>query len=353
MFDFDSTLSRYRGRGPDSALGVALVAALSGPGGRGVVLFSNRSAPRESGLCDLKAFVAAVEEAGGSCDVYAATARDRNRKPQTGAWETFLRDRGVTLTPWVRGGAYYCGDAAGREGDFSASDRNFARNIGVRYLVPEQVFGGGNVAAPSRALAPPLAEGPPPGGHVLQSLDRELSAAAAPQARDTYTAALAAVSECDVVLLVGSPASGKSTFARALAARACHQIVSQDVQRTRLRTQTLMLALLAAGRKVVIDNTHRDFAAREAYIAPARTQHPEASIAIVWIKTAEIVCKHLDGLRCDLDATGATGLLPRPVIPGYWAKFEEPDHLRHGARSLHHVAFAVALPEAAEKRYAP
>ena len=360
MYDFDSTLRYFRGQGPDSALGAALIAALSGFGGRNVIIFSNRSTPEESGLREIKAFITTVEEAGGSCDVYAATTRDHNRKPQTGAWKTFLRDRNITLTPRVYGGTYFCGDAAGRIGDFSAADRNFARNIGVRYFVPEQIFGEGNVIQTKKALirdpAPPLAEGPPPAGHALQNLDKELLKAADPQTHDTYMTVLTAASNYDMVILVGSPASGKSTFARALARLSGHEIVSQDVQKTMIRTRTMMLSHLKAGRKIIVDNTHRDFASRENYIAPVRTQRPEVTIVIVWLKTAEIVCKHLDGLRCDLDTTGTVGLLPRLVIPGYWANFEEPDHHRHGVQSIYHVPFAFAPdtpPEVFEKRYAP
>ena len=33
--------------------------------------------------------------------------------------------------------SFYCGDAAGRPGDYSDTDRKFARNVGVRFETPE------------------------------------------------------------------------------------------------------------------------------------------------------------------------------------------------------------------------
>lgn len=36
--------------------------------------------------------------------------------------------------------SFYCGDAAGRESDWSDSDKKFAYNVGIRFIVPEDVF---------------------------------------------------------------------------------------------------------------------------------------------------------------------------------------------------------------------
>ena len=35
---------------------------------------------------------------------------------------------------------YYCGDAAGRKGDFSRSDLYFANNCNILFKTPEEVF---------------------------------------------------------------------------------------------------------------------------------------------------------------------------------------------------------------------
>ncbi|GME79065.1 unnamed protein product [[Candida] boidinii] len=62
------------------------------------------------------------------------------RKPNTGMWDEFL-----ALIDPLEGGvdfeeSFYVGDAAGRPKDFSDSDKNFAKNIGLKFHVPEDYF---------------------------------------------------------------------------------------------------------------------------------------------------------------------------------------------------------------------
>jgi len=63
-----------------------------------------------------------------------AVQDDINRKPNIGMWLQ-LKDGIVDIKA-----AFYCGDAAGRPGDFSDSDLIFAKNIGVPFYTPEQIF---------------------------------------------------------------------------------------------------------------------------------------------------------------------------------------------------------------------
>lgn len=79
--------------------------------------------------------------------------------------------------------------------------------------------------------------------------------------------------EC--VILIGLPASGKSTFFRERFA-ATHDHVSKDllraVKQPERRQQRLLTESLSAGRSVVVDNTNPTVASRAALIAIAR-QH--------------------------------------------------------------------------------
>ncbi|WPK26028.1 hypothetical protein PUMCH_003373 [Australozyma saopauloensis] len=65
------------------------------------------------------------------------------RKPQTGMWEaleTYLRGALGDEYEVDMEKSLYVGDAAGREGDHLADDRNFAKNVGLYYEVPEDFF---------------------------------------------------------------------------------------------------------------------------------------------------------------------------------------------------------------------
>ena len=78
--------------------------------------------------------------------------------------------------------------------------------------------------------------------------------------------------EC--VILIGLPASGKSTFFRERFA-GTHDHVSKDLlknnRRPQRRQEQLIAESLASGRSVVVDNTNPSVAVRAAIIAVART----------------------------------------------------------------------------------
>ena len=84
--------------------------------------------------------------------------------------------------------------------------------------------------------------------------------------------------EC--VILIGLPASGKSTFFRQRFA-ATHDHVSKDLLRNNRRPQRrqehLIAESLASGRSVVVDNTNPSVAVRAPLIAVARQHGAEIS----------------------------------------------------------------------------
>jgi predicted kinase len=77
----------------------------------------------------------------------------------------------------------------------------------------------------------------------------------------------------ELVVFVGLPASGKSTFYRERFA-ATHALVSKDLmpnnRRKAARQRELIVAALAAGRSVVVDNTNTRRADRAELVALAR-----------------------------------------------------------------------------------
>lgn len=82
--------------------------------------------------------------------------------------------------------------------------------------------------------------------------------------------------EC--VILIGLPASGKSTFFRERFA-GTHDHVSKDLLRNNRRPQQrqeqLIAESLASGRSVVVDNTNPSVAVRAPLVASARTHGAE------------------------------------------------------------------------------
>ena len=73
-----------------------------------------------------------------------------------------------------------------------------------------------------------------------------------------------------LLLFIGIPASGKSTFYRRVLADRNLDYVSLDALGTRARERAAFEAALAARRSIVIDNTNVTKTLRVRYIAPAK-----------------------------------------------------------------------------------
>lgn len=70
---------------------------------------------------------------------------DYYRKPLTGSFNYLIEYLKKTKNTIKKSGSFYCGDAAGRTGDFDISDLYYALNIGLKFYVPEAVFVPGEV----------------------------------------------------------------------------------------------------------------------------------------------------------------------------------------------------------------
>ena len=73
-----------------------------------------------------------------------------------------------------------------------------------------------------------------------------------------------------LLVFIGIPASGKTTFYHRVLEDPCFDCVSLDALRTRAREKAAFDAALVAKRSVVVDNTNVTKAFRAKYIAPAK-----------------------------------------------------------------------------------
>ena len=145
--------------------------------------------------------------------------------------------------------AFYVGDAAGRPGDWSDRDRVFAQNLNVVFRTPEEMF--------------------------------PLDAAIATQA-DVGVDTIRPSSTKEVVIMVGYPASGKSTIVRGVFEQAHYHCVNGDV----LKTTAAMIKDAEkhiARQSVVFDSTAGRKAKREAFVHFAKKHN--VPVRACWVNT--------------------------------------------------------------------
>ncbi|XP_035477636.1 bifunctional polynucleotide phosphatase/kinase [Scophthalmus maximus] len=191
--------------------------------------------------------------------VFVAAGPGVYRKPVPGMWNHLCEtaNEGVTVDKTA---SFYVGDAAGRpenwapgkkKKDFSSSDRLFALNIKLQFHTPEEYFLGWKSAPYSMPHFDP----------------RKLDSSA--RLFDPPSASLTS-SETEVIVAVGFPASGKSTFFHTHIIPKGYVYVNRDTLGSWQSCVTACQRALQEGRSVAVDNTNPEPESRKRYVDVAK-----------------------------------------------------------------------------------
>ncbi|KYK54290.1 DNA kinase/phosphatase Pnk1 [Drechmeria coniospora] len=268
--------------------------------------------------------------------VYAATGKDVYRKPRTGMWKEVCEDYDIREEDVDLENSFFVGDAGGRVAsradgddgpatatakDFSCSDRNFAHNVGIKYMTPEEFF---------------LGQKP-------REYRRELDLADYPLAEGTEEAAAAfeKKNETDVVLFCGPPGAGKSTFYQRHLAPLGYERINQDTLKSRDKCVKVAKELLASGRSIAVDNTNADAETRAIWIDLAA--QATVPIRCLWFRTPMALCEHNDVVRAlnrteTLNPEGRQAL-PKLAFAGFASRYKEPT-VKEGFQDVIELPFA-------------
>lgn len=202
---------------------------------------------------------AIIEQLALPVQVLVATGMGIYRKPALGMWHHLCDKANAGIKVDVEG-SVYVGDAAGRPAnwapdrkkkDFSCSDRLFALNIGVKFATPEEFFLGWKKAE----------------FHLPTFDPRKLDPAA--QLYDPPTAQLVSRSQ-EVVVAVGLPAAGKSTFTKEHMVPNGYVSANRDTVGSWQKCVAMCEQSLKSGKSVFIDNTNPDVESRRRYVEVAK-----------------------------------------------------------------------------------
>ena len=160
----------------------------------------------------------------------ASTLKDSQyRKPKKGMWDKLVKDvlAQKTLKNMDMKKSFYCGDAAGRKkppfNDFSSDDLLFSINLGLNFYTPEMLFKDAPlnfVPVPGTCLEEKYKKKEEKKQNSKQ--DKALTGL-----REEYKKLGDTGGKRELLLLCGSPGSGKSTFWREYLSKT-HIIINND-----------------------------------------------------------------------------------------------------------------------------
>ncbi|KAJ9450900.1 bifunctional polynucleotide phosphatase/kinase [Diplonema papillatum] len=304
--------------------------------GMKIVIFSN-----QSGIDGKKGYDTAKAKAiqtkisniakslGYALQAFVSTKTDINRKPSVGMWH-MLEEQFNENVAVDKSKSFYIGDAAGRTittlagrgKDFSCSDRQFAFNSRVGFKTPEELFlgtkaspftwGKGFIPFQAKFGSSELETG----GDIPQVLDQE------------------------VVLLVGFPGCGKTTFAKkhfVSTGRYAH--VNRDTLKTPAKCLKVLNEALSSGQSAVVDNTNPKPDARAPFIKAAISR--KVNVRCFVFQASMELAQHLNMYR-EIVTKGAHPHVPGIAYNMYKGGFVAPS-LQEGFTSITNVSFVPSF----------
>eukprot|EP01029_Cantina_marsupialis_P005146 TRINITY_DN1550_c0_g1_i1.p1 TRINITY_DN1550_c0_g1~~TRINITY_DN1550_c0_g1_i1.p1 ORF type:complete len:526 (-),score=101.85 TRINITY_DN1550_c0_g1_i1:32-1609(-) len=203
-----------------------------------------------------------------------ATKDDFFRKPRIGMWEYFTGHMNGGI-PVDLVSSFFQGDAANRPNDHSDCDLKFALNARLPFYVPEETqMGRKESRIANKAHFP------------FDPRNFDSSPCELPNEMINST-------QQQMIVLVGSPASGKSTFSRHYFSH--YTRINQDTLKSKENCLRSARKSLENGESIIIDNTNRSVKVRSEWIRLAREFHIDC-IACVMDSSLHLV-NHLNLYR--------------------------------------------------------
>ena len=223
------------------------------------------------------------------------------RKPQLGLWEVLLEyilldAKNVDYTQSV-----FLGD--------SVADLYFARNTGIPFIHTDMFFTG----VPNKEFA------------KIEDKEHPLTNWVSRDAKDIIEPLLSSKkSSKRFVIMVGSPASGKSYYSRKLEMEAGYIRINKDDMKTDAAMLKAFDAGLEKGQNILIDGTNATKESRLKWISAARKA--SYHITIMWMNFPMPVVEFLDNYRISKNKNQDTHV-PAVAMRVYYKKLEEPTQL--------------------------
>ncbi|CAK5117890.1 unnamed protein product [Meloidogyne enterolobii] len=199
---------------------------------------------------------------GVPIQVFVSIGTPNFRKPYTGMWDKLVESENGSIGI-EKSESFYVGDAAGRtknnnrpKSDHSCVDRLFAMNLGLKFYTPEQFFFPSNSQIEEDFLLPKF--------NSLEMMENSSNL----NEFEPENVKIPNSSQ-ELILLVGPPACGKSTFSQKY--KDNYVIINQDELKTWQNCFDKCKKVLENGSSVIVDNTNRGLDIRKKYCDLAKS----------------------------------------------------------------------------------
>jgi bifunctional polynucleotide phosphatase/kinase len=241
--------------------------------------------------------------------IFGAFQDDLYRKPRTKSLE-YIES---ILKPYANfnsidyDNSYYVGDAAGYGDDFSDVDYKFALNAGLKFYREDEFFMDRMIYYPKPAKI--ISDGD------FGSYDSKVN----------LLINLCANTQSKLIILTGSPASGKTSLAKTIKSISIQpvDIISQDALKTIAKCKKTAISSMKdnefINHTIVIDNTNRDIKTRKIWIDLAKEYN--YTPIIFYLTTNKEKSMHLNIYR---SLQNSEQIIPNIALNVFFSKLEKP-----------------------------
>ena len=231
--------------------------------------------------------------------VMVSTGYTKYRKPMIGFWDYL-----INLFPMVKkDNCFYVGDSISEE-DYSKCDLLWAYNVGIKFYYSYHFFENLDDVLKNRIV--PIPKIP---DFTIKNNENCIQ--------------LTSISNYDIVVLIGPPAIGKSTFAKQLVNEYAYQCISLDDFETKGKFNKKLLEFLEMGFKIVIDNNNYALKSRNELLDNIVENRPNANILALKINPSSNqreIAEYLNFHRCYTQGKW----IPAVVYNTYYKKYIAP-----------------------------
>ncbi len=219
-------------------------------------------------------------------NIYISASEGYYRKPFTGLWKKYINKNSKK--------SFYCGDAAGRENDFAATDLMFANNLNIQFFTPENIF----------------------------KKDKKMIEYTLPDYLTDYIGENKELrlekKKKNLVLMCGYPGCGKSSIAKKLK----YEIASNDELGSESKVKKYVKDCIKEEKNIVIDNVNHTKKNRSKFLELAKKH--DYSTTIIYVNNDINFCYYMNQLRTEL-SDGKKELVPKIAYYTIKKRFEKPD----------------------------